>query len=138
MSYPELLMYAKPISFLVVIVIICMGVSFIKFTSSYILIFLFLACDCVILLIFWLTAVLTQHLYQDMKKYVVIVLMNIHRGNPRDNLIPNSISILFWRNMFMVSIKEDIIPNLSFYSSGPFLVIWSVSGNMYFDDTREV
>ena len=38
----------------------------------------------------------------------------------------------------MVSIKEEIITNLTFEYSGPMLVILSVSSNMDFGDNREV
>ena len=38
----------------------------------------------------------------------------------------------------MVSIKEEIIPNTPFQSTGPLLVIWSVSDKETFCDTRDV
>ena len=41
-----------------------------------------------------------------MKKIDVIVLMKILRINPSENLHNNGICIIFWRNMYMVSIKE--------------------------------
>ena len=40
--------------------------------------------------------------------------------------------------MYMVSIKEDIIPNPPFQFSGPLLVILSVFFNVDFGDTRQV
>ena len=38
----------------------------------------------------------------------------------------------------MVSIKEDITPNLSFKCSGPLLVILIVFCNVNFDDTGQI
>ena len=48
----------------------------------------------------------------------------------------NSIFIIFWRIVHMVSIKEEIIPNPPFQSSGPSFVILSIYRNMGFGDTR--
>ena len=73
-----------------------------------------------------------------MQKYTVIVLMNISRINMSDRIITNSICIIFWSNICMVSIKEEIIQNPPFQFSGPVLVILIVSTNMYFGDTSEV
>ena len=73
-----------------------------------------------------------------MQNYFVIGLMNILLSKLGDNLIHNSIYILFWTKMYMVSNREDIIPNTQFQSSGPLLLILSVSGNVHFVNTREV
>ena len=77
-----------------------------------------------------------QNLYQDIHKYDVIVLMKISWSDPSDKIIPNSICIIFWSNMCMVSIKEDIIPNLPFQSAGQLLFLSIVSSNVDFGDTR--
>ena len=78
-----------------------------------------------------------QHPYQYMQKYILIGLMNIYWINPSENLIHDIISIIFLRKICMVSIKEKIIPNPLFKSSGTLLVILSVSRNVDFDDDRE-
>ena len=58
--------------------------------------------------------------------------------NPSDKVIHDSICIIFWRNMCMASIREDIIPNKLFQSLGELLAILSVARNVYFGDTRGV
>ena len=63
--------------------------------------------------------------------------MNIYWSNQGENLINNIICIIFWRNTFMISIRENIIPNLPFQSSSQLLDILSVPRNIYFDDTRK-
>ena len=73
-----------------------------------------------------------------MEKYVVISLMEIFWINPSDKLIQNSICIIFWRKMCMMSIKEEIIPSTPLRSSRPLLVIIVFSRNVDFGDTREV
>ena len=70
-----------------------------------------------------------------MQNYVVIVLMKIPRNNPSYKLRPNSICIVFWGNICMVPIKEEIIPNPPFQSSGPLLVILIVYRDVDFIDT---
>ena len=50
---------------------------------------------CVILAVLYLTSISPQHLYQGVKKYVVIVSMNIYWSKPSENIIPNSIFIIF-------------------------------------------
>ena len=70
-----------------------------------------------------------------MQKYDVIVLMKISQSKTIDKLIPNSILIILWSNMCMVYIREEIIPNPPFQSSGPFLVVLTVSRNVDFVDT---
>ena len=57
-----------------------------------------------------------------MKKYVVILLMNIPQINPVDKHIYNNICIFFWIKMCTVYIREDIIPNPPFQSWETFLV----------------
>ena len=79
-----------------------------------------------------------EHLYQGMKKHVVIVLMKIYWSNTSDKIITNIIWINFWKILYMVSTKEDIIKNPPFQSSGTLLVIWSISRNVGFGDTRQV
>ena len=78
-----------------------------------------------------------QNIYQYIQDYVVIGLMNIYWSNQGENLINNIICIIFWRNTFMISIRENIIPNLPFQSSSQLLDILSVPRNIYFDDTRK-
>ena len=73
-----------------------------------------------------------------MEKYVVIVLMNISRSKPSENLIKNCICIILWRNMCMLSIREEITPNPTFQYSGPLFVILGITRNVDFGDTREV
>ena len=43
----------------------------------------------------WLDSVPTKHLYQDMQKYVVIFVTKIYQSKPIENIIPNSICIVF-------------------------------------------
>ena len=93
---------------------------------------------CEILVMLYLTSGSPQHVYQDMQKYGLIVLIKVYWSNPSGKIIPNSISIILWRILYMVSIKEDITPNPPFQFSGPFLVILSVSRNVDFVDTRKV
>ena len=85
-----------------------------------------------------MAAVSPQHPYQDMQKYVVVVLMKISRIKPIDKLVANIIGIIFWSNMCMVSTREEIIPNPPFHSSGPLLVILSTSRKLDFGYAREV
>ena len=92
--------------------------------------------NCGIMVMLYLGAGLPHHLYQGMQKYFVIGLMKLYRSNSSDKIITNSICILFRRIVYMVSIKEDIIPNIPFQYSGTLLVILSVSRNMDFGDTR--
>ena len=72
------------------------------------------------------------------QKYVMTFLMNLTWGKPSYTLVPNIICIVLYRNMCMVSIKEYIIQNPPYQSSGPMLVILSISKNMEFGVTREV
>ena len=62
----------------------------------------------------------------------------IHWSNPGNNIIINSISIVFLSIMYMVSIKEDITPNPPFHFSWPLLVILSISRNVAFGDISQV
>ena len=114
------------------LVLICMGESFIKFTYSHSLLlpFFILTWWCGILGMLWLDSVPTKHLYQDMQKYVVIFVTKIYQSKPIENIIPNSICIVFWRNMCMFSIREEIIQNPPFQSSGLLLVLLSVSSQV--------
>ena len=73
-----------------------------------------------------------------MQNYVVIGLMMIFGIKPCDKLINNSICIMLLSNMCMISIREEIIPNIPFHSSGPLLVILEIFTNVDFGDTREV
>ena len=73
-----------------------------------------------------------------MQKYVVIGLTKLSWSNTSDKLIQGNIFVVLWRGMYMVSIREEIIPNPPFQSPGKLLVILSVSSNMDFGDTREV
>ena len=73
-----------------------------------------------------------------MQNSVVIILMNISCGKMIDRIINNSICTIFWSNMYMVSIREEIIPNPLFWSSGLFLYILSVYRNVDSGDTGEV
>ena len=68
-----------------------------------------------------------QNIYQNMQKCILIVLMHISWSNMSENLIHDSICIIFLRNMCMVSIKENIIPNSLFESLGLFFVILSTT-----------
>ena len=79
-----------------------------------------------------------QHIYQDMQKYVKIVLMKLYWSKPGENLPTNIIFIIFWGKIRLMYIKEYIIPNPKFQSSGALLVILSISRNMNYSDTREV
>ena len=80
----------------------------------------------------------TQHLYQDMRNYFVIVLMNIYRNNPIDKLLSNSICIMIRGNMCILYTRKDIIPNQPLHFQRSLLVLLSVSSNMDFGDTWEV
>ena len=122
-------------------VLMCMGLYFIEFTSCHGLLSFFICLFnwyCIIMVMLYLAAGSPQHLYQGMQKYVVIGLMNIYWINPSDKIFPNIICIILWCIMFIVSIKEVIIPNPPFQYPGPFLVILSVSRNVVFGDNREV
>ena len=48
-----------------------------------------------IIVILYLASVSSQHLYQDMQKYVVIVLMNITWSKPSEKFIHSITCILF-------------------------------------------
>ena len=86
----------------------------------------------------YLAAGSLQHIYQDVQNYVVIGLMYISWSNPSDNNFHAIIFILFWRSVSMVFIREYIIPNPPFQSSGQFLVILIVFRNVDFGDTQKV
>ena len=124
------------------VVIIFMGVSFIKCTYSNsslpLLNFIFKAWCCGIIAMLYLAVGSPQHLYRYMKIYLVIGFLNLSWSKRSDKIINDSICIILWSNMCMVSIREDIIPNPPFQSSGQLLVILSVSGNMDFGDTKKV
>ena len=62
----------------------------------------------------YLASVSLKLLNQVMKKYVVIGLMNIYCSKPSDKINPNIICIIFWRILYVVSIKEEIPPNPPF------------------------
>ena len=93
---------------------------------------------CVILLMLYLDAQSTNHIYQDMQNYVVIVIINIYWDKTSEKLIHDSISIILWRNMCMMYIREEVVPNPLFHSSRKLLVILIIYSNMDFVDTREV
>ena len=131
-------MYAKPISFMVGRTNMYAHIFYQVYLLLYITTLSFKAQCCVIMVMLYLDYVSPQHLYQDMKKYVVIGLMNIYCIKLIENIINNSICIIFWRNICMVSIREEIIPNTPFQSPGPLLVILSVSSNVDFGDTSKV
>ena len=71
-----------------------------------------------------------------MQKYVEIVLMKLYRISPSDKLPTNSIYIVLWRIVYIVSIKEEIIQNTTFQCSGSLLVILIFSRNVDFGDIR--
>ena len=60
---------------------------------------------CEIMTVLYLADRSPQHLYQGVQKYVMIGLINIYCSNPSDKIIPNSICIIFWSILYMVSIK---------------------------------
>ena len=93
---------------------------------------------CGILLMLYLAAGSPQRLYQGMQNYVVIGLMKLPWSNTSYKIIHNIISIIFWRKFCLVSIREDIITNTQFQSSGTLLVISSVFVNIDFGVTRVV
>ena len=93
---------------------------------------------CGIMVMLYLAAGSPQHLYQGMKNYVVIELMNIQRINLSDKIIPNSMCIIFWSIVDMVSIKKEITPNPTLNISGQLLVILISSSNINFGDTWQV
>ena len=68
----------------------------------------------------------------------MIVLVNFYCINPSDKLIPDSICIIFFKNIFMMFIREDSIPNPAFQSLGLFFVILGVFVDVYFVNTREI
>ena len=86
----------------------------------------------------YLAAGSTQHLYQGIQNNVVIGLLNIYWNNKSHEIITNSICIVFLSIVYIVSIKEEIIPNPPFQFSGTSLVILSFSRNVVFGDTRQV
>ena len=85
----------------------------------------------------YLDAVSTKYLYQDMKKYVLIVLMNHPQKKPGYKTPPISISIILWRKMCMVFIKVYLIINPPFKSSWLLLDIFSITRNVDFGGTRK-
>ena len=58
-----------------------------------------------------------------MQNYVVIDLIKIYWSKPSDKIIPNIIFIIFWRIVFILSIKEEIIPDPPFQSSGTHRIL---------------
>ena len=125
MSHLDLLTYSKPITFMVGIT----NMYGIIFYQVYLLPWL---------VMLYLDSGSPQHLYQIMQEYVVIGLMKIYWSKSSEKIIPNSICIILWRIMCMVSIKEEIVPIPPFQSSGTLLVILSVSSNVGFGDTSEL
>ena len=108
LTHLELLMYAKPISFMV------------GSTNVYGIIFyqVYLLPWITIPLMLYLTYWSPQHLYQDIQKYVVIVLMKLTWSNPSEKFLTDSICIIFWRNMCSMFIKILVITNTnSIFSS---------------------
>ena len=99
---------------------------------------LFFSWYCEMLVMLYLANGTPQQLYMGMQKYVFIGLMKLYLSNPSDKIIPNIIYIIFWRIVYMVSIKKEIIPNLPFRFSGPLLVILNVYCHVYYGDTRWV
>ena len=95
----------------------------------------------------WLSTGSTLHMYQYLCKYIVVVLMKPSWINPGDNIINHIIHVIFWRNMYDISIRQEIIPNKPFNYSRQYLVIlknhlrmlinWSFSISIDFGDTRE-
>ena len=59
-----------------------------------------------IIVMLYLDSVSPPRLYQYMQKYVVIVLMKLDCSNQGENLIHDSICIIFWRNMCRVPFRE--------------------------------
>ena len=112
-------MYSKPISFLVGSTYIY-GFYFIKcksYHSSFFSFITLLLCNYGGIVVgLW---IISKYL-SGCEKYVLIVFIKLSWSNNSDMIIPNSICISFWRNMCMVSIKEEIISNIPFQSSGPF------------------
>ena len=119
------------------VVLMCMGLYFIKCTSYHGSMPPPFFC-CGFLVMLYLADGSPQHFYQGMKKYVVIRLMSIYWSNPSDKIIYNSICIIFWSIVYIVSIKEDITPNPPFKISGPLLVILSISRNVAFGGISQV
>ena len=91
---------------------------------------------CGIMVVLCLADGSLQHIYQGMQRYGVIGLQNINWINMSDNIINNSICIIFLRIIYMVSIKKEVTKKLPFQISGPLLVILGVFGNVDFGDTR--
>ena len=65
----------------------------------------FLNWCSVILVMLYLAAGSPQYIFQDMKNYFVIVLMKLSSSKTGDKLIHNSICIISWKNMCIVSIR---------------------------------
>ena len=63
-------------------------------------------------------------------------LTEIYQSNLSDKIIANSICIVFWRNMGMVSIKEQMIPILTFQYLEALLIILIISNLVDFGYTR--
>ena len=93
---------------------------------------------CRIMVMSYLTYGSPKNLYQSMHKYVVIGLVKIYWSKPSENIVPNIICTILLRIKYMVSTKEEIIPNPPFQFSGPLLALLSVSSNVDFGDTRQV
>ena len=106
LPYLELLMYAKPTSFMVG----STNVYSIIFYQVYLLPWLnipplFLTWWCGIFVMLYLASIKTQHLYRDIPNYIVIVLMKLSRINLSDKLLTNIICIIFWSKMFLMFIN---------------------------------
>ena len=65
---------------------------------------LFLNCGIIVML--YLASGSPQQLYKGMQEYAVIGLMKISWSKPSEKIITNTICIIFWRIVYMVSIKE--------------------------------
>ena len=90
------------------------------------------------LFVLYLAAGSPQNIFQDMRNYFVIVLMNIYRNNPIDKLLSNSICIMIRGNMCILYTRKDIIPNQPLHYQRSLLVLLSVSSNVDFGDKRHV
>ena len=122
----ELLMYAKPISFLVG----SNNVYGIIFYQVYLLPWI------TIPLVLYLAAVSPQHIYQDMQKVCCGFLKWIFPGLI---LVTSSLPIVFVSFSEVTFVRcswRERSLQIPFQYSGPLLVIWSISSNVNFGDTR--
>ena len=75
------------------------------------------------MVILYLAAGSTQHLYQDMRKYVVVGLMKPSWINKDDKILQNSIFIVLLGHMYRMSIRKETTATPPFQSSNKVLFI---------------